>query len=585
MAGCSRGHCGGRSPASTDSATLLHLLDPTFGIPADVTFTIIDDDQSEGVGEVSAHKLVLGLKSTVLKRMFFTPGEKQELEVRTSLRAFQLMVRHVYGGTCRWEGVSLLDMFHVAFLATRYHLAHLMEEVVAGCAGLPVAGEEVEAASAAEEFMELFPRAAGAVMEACTSSLASSLLSPSDVAMFAARCSESSMGPTALRLLDRVQRVKENHLDMAKEDQLDIVNKNQLDMVKENQVDKVKENQLDMVKEQLEKVKGNQLDVVKENQLGLVKEEEQVLGTLGLVVLSSHTPSPPATPPSASSKAVAKPRKATVDIEDSSPPASPQPCDSTGDSWALELDTSDPWALETSVPDYSTLPQPVRSLKLSPLEALATSTKVDSTLCRGREAAMACRNCGGRPCRHGQEVREAALVPATCRLLSTKRGLFARFPPLVAEVVEVRQEGKVSSLKVKWEGEGARGRPTSALMPLKWQKASFTFHCSEVEVKEEVEETKCANCGEAPCLHQQQVAEASRVPLGCRLLSCKGGYFRGMAPTLATVVAVNCSNMKPVKVRWERGGRKEQKCPLPSTPSHRPTFTYHCREEGPPPAP
>ena len=267
MVGCGHPHSSIASLPSTDSATLLHLLDPSFGIPADVTFTIIDDNTLEVVGEVSAHKLVLGLKSTVLRTMFFTPGEEQEVEVKTSLVAFHLMVQHVYGGACRWEGVSLLDMFHVAFLATRYHLAQLMEQVVAGCAGLPVAGEEVEAAAAAEEFAELFPRAAEAVLEACSSSLACSLTSSSDLAMFAARCSESSRGPTALRLLARLQMVKENQLDMVK--------------------------------------------------------EKQVMFTHRPKVLPPHSASPPATPPPARSKAVAKLRRATVDIEESSPPPSP----------------------------------------------------------------------------------------------------------------------------------------------------------------------------------------------------------------------------------------------------------------------
>jgi len=61
MVGCGHPHSSSASLPSTDSATLLHLLDPSFGIPADVTFTIIDDNTLEVVGEVSAHKLVLGL--------------------------------------------------------------------------------------------------------------------------------------------------------------------------------------------------------------------------------------------------------------------------------------------------------------------------------------------------------------------------------------------------------------------------------------------------------------------------------------------------------------------------------------------
>ena len=103
-----------------------------------------------------------------------------------------------------------------------------------------------------------------------------------------------------------------------------------------------------------------------------------------------------------------------------------------------------------------------------------------------------CGNCGGAPCRHGQEVRDVTQVAATCRLLSTKGGFFGKFPPLVAEVVKVQPESKCNALRVRWEGEVGRGRPSSAPFPSKPKhKAPFLFHCRE--------EVECANCGEVAC--------------------------------------------------------------------------------------
>ena len=183
--------------------------------------------------------------------------------------------------------------------------------------------------------------------------------------------------------------------------------------------------------------------------------------------------------------------------------------------------------------------------------------------------ARVCANCRWAPCRRGEEVKLAFDVTTSCRLLSTKGGFFGKFPPMAAVVVKVQPESKCNALRVRWEGEAERGRPNSAPFPSKPKhKAPFVFHCRE--------EVECANCGEAACLHGQPVTDVSKVVVGSSLVSCKYGYFRGMTPTLATVVAVTPSNHNIV-VRWEWGACKEQQCPLPSTASHTPTFTYCCR--------
>ena len=47
-----------------------------FGIPTDETFTIIDGNRKDVLEEVHAHKIILAMKSTVFKKMFFTPLKK-----------------------------------------------------------------------------------------------------------------------------------------------------------------------------------------------------------------------------------------------------------------------------------------------------------------------------------------------------------------------------------------------------------------------------------------------------------------------------------------------------------------------------
>ena len=111
-------------------ATNLDLLDPSFGIPPDVTFTILEGQGPRVLGELHAHKIILGLKSKIFKKMFFTPGEKQETDVKeTSMEAFQKMLDHFYGKKQSWTMVSLVEVFQVAFLAVKFEVEGLMEKV------------------------------------------------------------------------------------------------------------------------------------------------------------------------------------------------------------------------------------------------------------------------------------------------------------------------------------------------------------------------------------------------------------------------------------------------------------------------
>ena len=118
--------------SSTDTAGLLSLLDPGFGIPPDVTFTCReheDKHEHEELGEVHAHKIVLALKSTVFKKMIYTQGERLPTDVVTNLKAFKLMINFMYEKEDIWAGISLVELFQVAFLATKYNMEGLMDKV------------------------------------------------------------------------------------------------------------------------------------------------------------------------------------------------------------------------------------------------------------------------------------------------------------------------------------------------------------------------------------------------------------------------------------------------------------------------
>ena len=91
--------------------------------------------------------------------MFYTPGEKLETNVVTNSKAFQLMINFMYEKKDKWERISIVELFQVAFLATKYNMEGLMDKVVEECKVFPSTGLEIlDAASIAKEFQDIFPR-------------------------------------------------------------------------------------------------------------------------------------------------------------------------------------------------------------------------------------------------------------------------------------------------------------------------------------------------------------------------------------------------------------------------------------------
>ena len=84
----------------------------------------------------------------------------------------------------------------------------LILQVVEQCRNLPSTGLEIlDAASIAEEFADLFPEAAEAVLETCTSELQQRLTAPEHFIQFATEHStDAARSGTAFRLLARLKK-------------------------------------------------------------------------------------------------------------------------------------------------------------------------------------------------------------------------------------------------------------------------------------------------------------------------------------------------------------------------------------------
>eukprot|EP00092_Neocalanus_flemingeri_P063116 GFUD01076298.1.p1 GENE.GFUD01076298.1~~GFUD01076298.1.p1 ORF type:complete len:218 (-),score=47.99 GFUD01076298.1:262-915(-) len=84
-------------------------LDPTFGIPKDVTFTIIENGKAVGKG-IDAHKCHLALATTVFKAQFFGAARetKDVIPIRgTTRRAFKTMIDFIYGKHLEWKNETV----------------------------------------------------------------------------------------------------------------------------------------------------------------------------------------------------------------------------------------------------------------------------------------------------------------------------------------------------------------------------------------------------------------------------------------------------------------------------------------------
>ena len=191
---------------------LSSLMDPTFGIPPDVTFHIMgltmsedgDQVQESLLGEVKGHKMLLGLFSPVFKKEFFGPVKetKDVITVRqTSLESFEKMLDYVYSKTIEWGNVSVLEMYDVVNLAEKYHITGLMDEVKSQMENVSLTKENViEVADIAAQFTQ-FPTISSSLLQSCAKFLKTTLTTDGQLLQFAISKSGSGHEDITLHLV------------------------------------------------------------------------------------------------------------------------------------------------------------------------------------------------------------------------------------------------------------------------------------------------------------------------------------------------------------------------------------------------
>jgi len=143
-------------------------LDPSAGIPTDVTFQV--EDGIAQVKEFQAHKYYLALVSKVFKARFF--GSMREvgdiLVVRgTSSQAFQTMINFIYHKDCGWAKKTAEELFEIANVAEMYDIAGLLDKVKKAIQCIPVTLSTVaELAHTAEQF-SMFPNISTCLLHRC----------------------------------------------------------------------------------------------------------------------------------------------------------------------------------------------------------------------------------------------------------------------------------------------------------------------------------------------------------------------------------------------------------------------------------
>ena len=217
------------------------LLNPDFGVRPDVTLRILSGD-GKAEGELKAHGVILAVGSSVFKELFFSKSGEliswKVVEVRgASLKTTKWMLDFLYSKPVEeldWNDASAQEIFQLASLADQFHLTELQEKVQfqiifqvysyllqfpqanAMLTNLPILEEDIfEVASFASDFENQIPAASKALLDNCTSLLASKLHTADDFAKFAREASkDADRAPLAIKLLAGINNcAKSPYLD------------------------------------------------------------------------------------------------------------------------------------------------------------------------------------------------------------------------------------------------------------------------------------------------------------------------------------------------------------------------------------
>eukprot|EP00092_Neocalanus_flemingeri_P031886 GFUD01034638.1.p1 GENE.GFUD01034638.1~~GFUD01034638.1.p1 ORF type:complete len:287 (+),score=70.32 GFUD01034638.1:51-911(+) len=192
-------------PSFPFCANISKSLDPSFGIPTDVTFQILTSGK-----EVKAHKYVLALASPVFKKQFFGDAKETEDVIpvkETTEESFKTRIDFTYGKEIDWKEMTIEDLFDVANMAEKYLIEALMKEVQKIFEDVDITVEDaVTVAATAEEFNQ-FEDISKALLLHCAKFLKSVLKTQDDFVKFAAKYANTEMSQTALSLISKFPEV------------------------------------------------------------------------------------------------------------------------------------------------------------------------------------------------------------------------------------------------------------------------------------------------------------------------------------------------------------------------------------------
>jgi len=117
-------------------------LDST-DLPTDVSFLFKDEGGEET--EVKAHKLILAIASEVFKRNFFGSFESEsKISIEdVSEEVFKAMVDYIYNKEMDWDGHELSFLASLYYVADKYDISELREEIIASIPEHKVSDENV----------------------------------------------------------------------------------------------------------------------------------------------------------------------------------------------------------------------------------------------------------------------------------------------------------------------------------------------------------------------------------------------------------------------------------------------------------
>ena len=169
------------------------------------------DSEGQQVGQIlKGHKKVMAIKSSTFEAMFYGPLKEEEDPVvikETTFEAFKNLLNFIHDIVEDWSKVELPELLHTANLAERFNLPKMKQKVLENLQSFAVTEDNMlETAATAEEFGCLVLESE-VLLQACSSVLEDSLVTPEDVHKFMVEQSvkDDKQGMVGIRLLARVK--------------------------------------------------------------------------------------------------------------------------------------------------------------------------------------------------------------------------------------------------------------------------------------------------------------------------------------------------------------------------------------------